>query len=639
MKSAQVKEAILFTLLTCVFAIADSDLASDRAGLVSLRSALGGRTLLWNTTQTNPCRWTGVTCTNDRVTMLRLPAMGLSGSLPSGLGNLTELQTLSLRFNALTGPIPADFVNLKALRNLYLQGNFFSGELPDAVFALQNLVRLNLGNNNFSGEISPKFNGLTRLSTLYLERNNFTGSIPDLSVPPLDQFNVSYNSLTGPIPNRFSSRDQTAFLGNSLCGKPLQSCPGSEEGKSKLSGGAIAGIVIGSVVGLLLILLLLFFLCRKRSGKNDESVSTGKRDVEGEVSREKSVESGNSGSAVAGSVEKSEVQSSGGGDKSLVFFGNVNRVFSLDELLRASAEVLGKGTFGTTYKATLEMGVSVAVKRLKDVTAAEREFREKIEQVGKMVHHNLVPLRGYYFSRDEKLVVYDYMPMGSLSALLHANGGVGRTPLNWETRSSIALGAARGIAHIHSHGPTSSHGNIKASNILLTKSFEARVSDFGLAYLALPTSTPNRVSGYRAPEITDARKVSQKADVYSFGIMLLELLTGKAPAHSSLNDEGVDLPRWVQSVVEGEWNTDVFDMELLRYQSVEDEMVKLLQLALECTAQYPDKRPSMDVVATKIEEICHSSLEKEEGKNHDFKDPDHGFSQQYYSVDSGVSQA
>ncbi|KAG2407781.1 inactive receptor [Vigna angularis] len=207
--------------------------------------------------------------------------MGLSGSLPSGLGNLTELQTLSLRFNALTGPIPADFINLKALRNLYLQGNFFSGEVPDAVFALQNLVRLNLGNNNFSGEISPKFNGLTRLSTLYLKRNNFTGSIPDLTVPPLDQFNVSYNSLTGPIPNRFSSLDQTAFLGNSLCGKPLQSCPGTEEGKSKLSGGAIAGIVIGFVVGLLLILLLLFFLCRKRSEKTDESVSTGKRDVGG----------------------------------------------------------------------------------------------------------------------------------------------------------------------------------------------------------------------------------------------------------------------------------------------------------------------------------------------------------------------
>jgi serine/threonine protein kinase len=200
----------------------------------------------------------------------------------------------------------------------------------------------------------------------------------------------------------------------------------------------------------------------------------------------------------------------------------------------------------------------------------------------------------------------------SLSYYFHviANNGAGRTPLNWETRSTIALGAAQGIAYLHSQGPTSSHGNIKSSNILLTKSYEPRVSDFGLAYLALPTATPNRISGYRAPEVTDARKVSQKADVYSFGIMLLELLTGKAPTHSSLNEEGVDLPRWVQD----EWNNEVFDMELLRYQSVEEEMVNLLQLALECTAQYPDKRPSMDVVASKIKKICRSSLEKEGDK-------------------------
>uniref|UniRef100_A0A0R0LAT1 Protein kinase domain-containing protein n=1 Tax=Glycine max TaxID=3847 RepID=A0A0R0LAT1_SOYBN len=612
MKSARVKEAILLVFMFTILTIAGSDLASDRAGLLLLRSAVGGRTLLWNATQTSPCSWTGVVCASGRVIMLRLPAMGLSGSLPSGLGNLTELQTLSLRFNALTGQIPDDFANLKG------------SPLRFGVRVAESREPHSFGHS-------------------YLERNNFTGSIPDLDAPPLDQFNVSFNSLTGSIPNRFSRLDRTAFLGNSLlCGKPLQLCPGTEEKKGKLSGGAIAGIVIGSVVGVLLILLLLFFLCRKNNRKNEnETLPPEKRVVEGEVvSRESG---GNSGSAVAGSVEKSEIRSSSGGgagdNKSLVFFGNVSRVFSLDELLRASAEVLGKGTFGTTYKATMEMGASVAVKRLKDVTATEKEFREKIEQVGKMVHHNLVSLRGYYFSRDEKLVVYDYMPMGSLSALLHANGGVGRTPLNWETRSAIALGAARGIAYIHSHGPTSSHGNIKSSNILLTKTFEARVSDFGLAYLALPTSTPNRVSGYRAPEVTDARKISQKADVYSFGIMLLELLTGKAPTHSSLTEEGVDLPRWVQSVVQDEWNTEVFDMELLRYQNVEEEMVKLLQLALECTAQYPDKRPSMDVVASKIEEICHPSLEKEEGKNHDFKDADNGFSQQYYSVDSGVSQA
>ncbi|KAK2376851.1 putative inactive receptor kinase [Trifolium repens] len=616
----KLKKTPLVFLISCLILIVSSaaaDLASDREVLIKLRASVGGRTLFWNTTETDPCLWTGVICNNKRVTALRLPAMGLTGNLPLGLANLTELQTLSLRFNALTGEIPSDFGNLVSLRNLYLHSNFFSGEVPEFLFSLKNLVRLNLGKNNFSGEVSEKFNKLTRLDTLFLEQNRFTGSVPDLNVPPLHQFNVSFNNLTGSIPKRFSRLDISAFSGNSLCGKPLQvTCPG-ESNKNGLSGGAIAGIVIGCVFGFLLILILLVLCCRKRRKSDSDNVARAKS-VEGDVSRGKTnrdVESaggGADGGSYSGLASASTTASASGVslEKSLVFIGNVTKKFSLDDLLRASAEVLGKGTFGTTYKATLEMGMSVAVKRLKDVTASEREFREKIEEVGKLEHENLVPPRGYYFSKDEKLVVYDYMPMGSLSALLHANNGAGRTPLNWETRSTIALGAAQGIAYLHSQGPTSSHGNIKSSNILLTKSYEPRVSDFGLAYLALPTATPNRISGYRAPEVTDARKVSQKADVYSFGIMLLELLTGKAPTHSSLNEEGVDLPRWVQSIVQDDWNNEVFDMELLRYQSVEEEMVNLLQLALECTAQYPDKRPSMDVVASKIEKICRPSLEK-----------------------------
>lgn len=183
--------------------------------------------------------------------------------------------------------------------------------------------------------------------------------------------------------------------------------------------------------------------------------------------------------------------------------------------------------------------------------------------------------------------------------------------MNWDTRSGIALGAARGIAYLHSKGPGISHGNIKSSNVLLTTSYEARVSDFGLAQLAGPTSTPNRVDGYRAPEVTDTNKVSQKADVYSFGILLLELLTGKAPTHALLNEEGIDLPRWVQSIVREDWTSEVFDVELLRYQNVEDDMVQLLQLAINCTAQYPDKRPSMAEVMNQIEDLCRSNSEKE----------------------------
>lgn len=292
----------------------------------------------------------------------------------------------------------------------------------------------------------------------------------------------------------------------------------------------------------------------------------------------------------------------------LVFVGKgAGYSFDLEDLLRASAEVLGKGAFGTAYKAVMESGAAVAVKRLKDVDLPEPEFRERIAAIGAVQHELVVPLRAYYFSKDEKLLVYDYMSMGSLSALLHGNRSSGLTPLDWEARSAIALATARGVAHIHSTGPTASHGNIKSSNVLLTKSYEARVSDHGLPTLVGPSFSPTRVSGYRAPEVTDIRRVSQKADVYSFGVLLLELLTGKAPTHAVVNEEGLDLPRWVQSVVREEWTAEVFDQELLRYHNVEEEMVQLLQLAIDCSAQHPDRRPNMSDAAARIDEIRRSA--------------------------------
>ncbi|CAL0312351.1 unnamed protein product [Lupinus luteus] len=636
---------ILFLFLL-LLPLAKPDLASERAALLSLRSSVGGRTRFWNATDQTPCNWAGVQCENDRVVELHLPGVALSGQIPTGIfSNLTQLRTLSLRFNALTGHIPSDLASCTNLRNLYLQRNLLSGPIPDFLFGLSDLVRVNLGFNNFSGQFSTGFNNLTRLRTLYLENNQLQGSIPDLSnVVNIEQFNVSNNLLNGSVPLKLQSFSQDSFLGNSLCGKPLSLCAGdgtngtesvpAEIGnnggkKKKLSGGAIAGIVIGSVVGILLVVFVLILLCRKKgSSKKTSSVDVSNvKDRELEANGgEKSVselENGGHGNgysvaavaaaALTGNGNKGdEVVVNGGGAKKLVFFGNSVRGFDLEDLLRASAEVLGKGTFGTAYKAALEAGRVVAVKRLKDVTISEKEFKEKIEVVGAMDHESLVPLRAYYFSRDEKLLVYDYMSMGSLSALLHGSKGAGRTPLNWELRSGIALGAARGIEYLHSQGPNVSHGNIKSSNILLTKSYEARVSDFGLAHLAGPSSTPNRVDGYRAPEVTDPRKVSQKADVYSFGVLLLELLTGKAPTHALLNDEGVDLPRWVQSVVREEWTSEVFDLELLRYQNVEEEMVQLLQLAVDCAAPYPDKRPSMSEVAQSIEELCRSSSKEDQ---------------------------
>lgn len=444
---------LLLLLIISTFSFSFSDLSSDRAALLALRSSVGGRTLLWNVYEASPCKWAGVECEQNRVTMLRLPGVALSGQIPLGiLGNLTSLRTLSLRFNSLTSQLPSDLASCSNLRNLYLQGNHFSGEVPLFLVGLHHLVRLNLATNNFSGEIPSGFKNLTKLKTLFLENNRLSGSIPgfDDVLPNLQQLNVSNNLLNGSIPKRFQTFGSNSFLGNSLCGKPLQDCgtkaslvvPSTPSGtdeishgekeKKKLSGAVTTGIVIGSVLGLLLILLILLILCRKKSNRNTRSVDiTSLKQQEVEIVDDKAVGEMDNGYSVAAAAAaamvgigngngKTQVNSNvNGATKKLVFFGNAARVFDLEDLLRASAEVLGKGTFGTAYKAVLEMGTIVAVKRLKDVTISEREFKDKIEGVGAVNHENLVPLRAYYYSMDEKLLVYDYLTMGSLSALLH----------------------------------------------------------------------------------------------------------------------------------------------------------------------------------------------------------------------------
>eukprot|EP00252_Welwitschia_mirabilis_P015161 TRINITY_DN3335_c0_g1_i1.p1 TRINITY_DN3335_c0_g1~~TRINITY_DN3335_c0_g1_i1.p1 ORF type:complete len:647 (-),score=89.42 TRINITY_DN3335_c0_g1_i1:196-2136(-) len=606
-------------LIGCLQRNVAGDIESDKQALLSFKNAVG-RSLNWSESL-SPCSWTGIRCQNNRVSELRLPAVGLIGQIPAGsLGALDGLTALSLRWNRLSGPVPSDLANCTQLRGLFLQDNQFSGPLPSFFSSWSNLVKLDLAFNRFSGSIPNSINSLTRLDTLYLQDNNLTGTLPALRLPSLGNFNVSNNDLTGSIPSSLSHFSQSAFLGNGLCGDPLPSCtdapspgpslvePASSSG-NKLGAGAIAGIAVGAAVAFLLLLFCLIFLIKRKSKTSKSAshdlntVSKGPEDIAEHASRGMPEDPNHKTEALSAAAAATAGDSGKGHAKKLVFFPGAQRTFDLEDLLRASAEVLGKGSVGTAYKAVLEFGQVVAVKRLKDVVIGQRDFVQQIEQVGKMNHQNLVPLRAYYYSKEEKLLVYDYMPMGSLSSLLHGNRGAGRTPLDWEARTRIALGAAIGIDYIHSKGPRMSHGNIKSSNILLTREYEARVSDVGLAQLVSTTSSANRIVGYRAPEVTDARKISQKADVYSFGVLLLELLTGKAPNHGSSNDDGVDLPRWVQSIVREEWTAEVFDVELLRNQEHEEEMVQLLQTAIDCVAPFPDQRPTISEVVRRIEAV------------------------------------
>lgn len=195
------------------------------------------------------------------------------------------------------------------------------------------------------------------------------------------------------------------------------------------------------------------------------------------------------------------------------------------------------------------------------------------------------------------------------------NRGPGRTPLDWTTRIKIAAGAAQGVAFIHNHNNNNNltHGNIKSTNILVDVCGTAHVVDFGLSIFTLPST--RRSNGYRAPEALNGRKQSQKSDVYAFGVLLMEILTGKCPSAADGGAE-VELPKWVQSVVREEWTAEVFDLELMRYKDAEEEMVALLQIALTCTAVAPDQRPKMSHVVKKIEELrgvgvspCHDTLD------------------------------
>ncbi|KAF7029767.1 hypothetical protein CFC21_041441 [Triticum aestivum] len=617
---------------------------SERSALLAFLTATPHeRRLGWNTS-TPACAWVGVTCdaAQSTVVQLRLPGVGLVGAIPPAtIGRLPNLQVLSLRSNRIIGGIPDDLLHLSSLRAIFLQNNMISGAIPAGVGKLAALQRLVLSHNNLSGPIPFALNSLASLRSLRLEGNRLEGKIPSIANPELKDFNVSVNSLNGSIPQALARFPADSFAGNlQLCGKPLPPCspffpspspapgmsPSDEPGavsnkKRKLSGAAIAGIVVGAVV-VALLLLAAIVLCarsRRRRGaregapKGTSAAATGQTrgvappasgDITGMTSSSKDdMGGGTSGSAAAAAV----AAGAGTGEASrLVFLGKgAGYSFDLEDLLRASAEVLGKGSVGTSYKAVLEEGTTVVVKRLKDVAVARREFDAHMEALGRVEHRNLLPVRAYYFSKDEKLLVYDYLPNGSLSAMLHGSRGSGRTPMDWDARMRSALSASRGLAYLHS-AHNLAHGNVKSSNVLLRPDYDAAaLSDFCLHPIFAPSSIRAGAGGYRAPEVVDTRRPTFKADVYSLGVLLLELLTGKSPTHASLEGDGtLDLPRWVQSVVREEWTAEVFDVELVRLgASAEEEMVALLQVAMACVATVPDARPDAPDVVRMIEEI------------------------------------
>ncbi|KAH9712055.1 putative inactive receptor kinase [Citrus sinensis] len=652
-KTAPFFSLLLFSLLHSTATaqyppITNSLLPSDAVSLLSFKSKADSENkLLYALNERfDYCQWQGVKCAQGRVVRFVLQSFGLRGTFPPNtLTRLDQLRVLSLHNNSLTGPIP-DLSSLINLKSLSLSRNFFSGAFPLSILSLHRLTILDLSYNNLTGLIPVNLTALDRLYSLKLEWNRFSGTVPPLNQPFLVVFNVSGNNLTGQVPETptLLKFDASSFSMNpNLCGKvinkacrprspffesPNATSPPRPLGQSAQSQGILVlsppsprndhkrrGLILGLSIGfavLVSFLVCIFLLIRRSSeGRNSKEPSTasfneGTTYPEPESSRTaNTTQVGECKIKVETKANKVQVEEMAIGSQtvikrsgSLVFCAGESEVYSLEQLMRASAELLGRGSIGTTYKAVLDNHLIVTVKRFdanKTADTSAEAFEQHMEAVGGLSHPNLVPIRAYFQAKGERLVIYDYQPNGSLFNLIHGSRSIRAKPLHWTSCLKIAEDVAQGLAYIH-RASWLIHGNLKSSNVLLGADFEARLTDYCLSVLSDSSSVedPDTVA-YKAPEIRkSSRRATSKSDVYAFGVLLLELLTGKHPSqHPYLAPP--DMLEWVRTMRVDDGRE-------------ENRLGMLTEVASVCSLKSPEQRPAMWQVLKMIQEIKESVM-------------------------------
>ncbi|BAB11660.1 receptor-like protein kinase [Arabidopsis thaliana] len=567
----------LLIITALVFSSLWSSVSPDAQGdaLFALRSSLRAspeQLSDWNQNQVDPCTWSQVICDDKKhVTSVTLSYMNFSsGTLSSGIGILTTLKTLTLKGNGIMGGIPESIGNLSSLTSLDLEDNHLTDRIPSTLGNLKNLQFLTLSRNNLNGSIPDSLTGLSKLINILLDSNNLSGEIPQ-SLFKIPKYNFTANNLS--------------------CGGTFPQPCVTESSPSGDSSSRKTGIIAGVVSGIAVILLgfFFFFFCKdKHKGyKRDVFV-----DVAGTNFKK---------GLISGEVDRR------------IAFGQLRR-FAWRELQLATDEfseknVLGQGGFGKVYKGLLSDGTKVAVKRLTDFErpGGDEAFQREVEMISVAVHRNLLRLIGFCTTQTERLLVYPFMQNLSVAYCLREIKP-GDPVLDWFRRKQIALGAARGLEYLHEHcNPKIIHRDVKAANVLLDEDFEAVVGDFGLAKLVdvrrtNVTTQVRGTMGHIAPECISTGKSSEKTDVFGYGIMLLELVTGQRAIDFSRLEEEDDvlLLDHVKKLEREKRLEDIVDKKLDE-DYIKEEVEMMIQVALLCTQAAPEERPAMSEVVRMLE--------------------------------------
>ncbi|KAJ6764658.1 LEUCINE-RICH REPEAT RECEPTOR-LIKE PROTEIN KINASE PEPR1 [Salix koriyanagi] len=538
---------------------------------------------------------------------LRLSSNNLTGSIPSGLSHCRKLIKIDLSKNQFSGKIPSEITSLEKLESLLLQENKLSGAIPDSFSPFQGLFELqlssnmlegpipcslskinhfssvlNLSYNKLSGTIPGCLGNLDKLQILDLSSNSFFGEMPTElnNMISLYFVNISFNQLSGKLPTswmRIVASYPGSFLGNpELCllGNDARYCRNIREGHTRRLGRhVLAAVIICVVISMALLCSVVYIIAV--------------RVLQHKYHRDQSL--------------LRECQS---------HTEDLPEDLQFEDIMRATEGmsdeyVIGRGKHGTVYRT--ESANSRKNWAVKKVSLSGDNFSLEMRTLSVVRHRNIVRMGGYCIKDGYGFIVTEFMPGGTLFDVLHRHEP--RMALDWETRYRIALGVAQALSYLHHDCvPQIIHRDVKSDNILMDSELEPKVGDFGMSKMLLDSdssSTRSRIVGtlgYMAPENAYAIRLTEKVDVYSYGVILLEIVCRKFPVDPSF-EEGLDIVSWTRKKLEENDECVCFlDREISFWNRDEQQKaLKLLELALECTESVADKRPSMrDVVGSLI---------------------------------------